>query len=134
MLYLLRKGTILAIRLNKRGPNLSHLFFVDDLILFAEANLEQIRVMQACLNLFCSVLGEKVNKEKTHIYCSRNVHPNVAYKLSRESGFSLVSNLGKYLGIPLHHSRVNRASYQFLEDKLRNSLNNWKSKFLSLAG
>lgn len=35
------------IRLNKRGPNLSHLFFADDLILFAEENLEQIKAMQA---------------------------------------------------------------------------------------
>lgn len=52
------------------------------------------------------------------MYCSRNMHPNVAAELSRESGFALVQDLGKYLGIPLHHSRVNRSFYQLLEDKM----------------
>lgn len=97
------------IKLNKRGLCLSHLFFIDDLILFAEADLEQVRVIQTCLNLFCSSPGEKVNKDKTHLYCSHNVHPNVVTELSRESGFSMVPDLGKYLGIPLHHRAVNRA-------------------------
>lgn len=67
------------------------------------------------------------------MYCSRNVHPNVAVELSRESGFSLMPDRGKYLGIPLHHCMVNKNSYQFLVDKLRNCLNKWRSSFLSLA-
>lgn len=91
-------------------------------MLFAEADVDQIKVIHACLDLFAKASGERVNKEKSHLFCSQNVHPNVAAALSRESGFSLVSDLGKYLGVPLHHSRVNRASYQFLEDKLRKCL------------
>ena len=51
-LYLERLGHIIhnyvdngkwkPIRQSRHGPNLSHLFFADDLILFAEASVEQI--------------------------------------------------------------------------------------------
>lgn len=75
-----------------------------------------------------------MNKEKSHIYVSRNVHPNMANELSRVSGFALASDLGKCLGIPLHQSRVNRESCQFLEDKIQNCLSKWRAKSLSLAG
>lgn len=46
----------------------------------------------------------------------------------------LAADLGKYLGVPLHHHRVNRRSYKFLEEKLCNCLSKWKVDFLSLAG
>nr|KYP59202.1 Putative ribonuclease H protein At1g65750 family [Cajanus cajan] len=42
-------------------------------------------------------------------------------------------NLGKYLGIPLHHSRVNRATYSGIIEKVTQRLNNWKAKSLSFA-
>ncbi|KAH7855512.1 hypothetical protein Vadar_025710 [Vaccinium darrowii] len=39
-----------------------------------------------------------------------------------------------YLGCPIHHSRPNRHSFQFLIDKVRAKLASWKSKCLSFAG
>lgn len=96
--------------------------------------MEQVRVIHTCLDLFYKSSGEKINKEKIHMLCSRNIHTNVASKLSWESGYTLVPDLGKYLGISLHHSRVNRSSYQFLVDKMQRSLSKWKVNFLSLTG
>lgn len=75
-----------------------------------------------------------MNKETTNLFCSRNVHPKVDATLSQNSGFSVVPDLGKYLGIPLHHKRVYRWTFQFIKDKLRTCLNKWKANFLSLAG
>lgn len=122
------------IQLSHNGPRLSHLFFADDLILFAEASSDQIGVIQSVLDLFCNFLGEKVNKEKTNLFCSSNVHPNVASALSNESGFPITYDLGKYLGILLHHKRVDKRNFRFIEDKLCRCLNKWKANFLSLAG
>lgn len=70
------------IKLNKNGISLSHLFFVGDLILFTEASLEQIKVVQSWLDVFCKASGERVNKEKTNMFYSRNIHPNAAAVLS----------------------------------------------------
>lgn len=75
-----------------------------------------------------------MNVGKTHMFCSKNVHHNVAVEISRVSGFNLVADLGKYLGIPLHHNRVNSRTFQFLEEKLRNCLSKWRANFLSFVG
>lgn len=124
----------MTIQLNKNDPKLSLLFFANDLILFAEASLEQVRIIQSCLEAFCKASGEKVNNDKTNMYVSRKVHSNVVMELSREAGFTLVLDLGKYLGSHLHHRRVNRRSFQFLEEKLSKCLSKWRANFLPLAG
>lgn len=110
------------------------IYFADYLFLFAEANIEQTRVIQAYLDTFCMASGENVNKEKTHLFCSRNMNPNVEAEISNETSFPTVADLGKYLGIPLHHHRGNQRTFQFLEEKLNCSLRKWRANFLSLAG
>ena len=46
-----------AMRLGQNGSLLSHLFFADDLVLFAKANTKQVRVIEEILNLFCDCSG-----------------------------------------------------------------------------
>lgn len=40
------------VKASKSGPFLSHLFFADDLVLFAEASIEQVQVISQCLEAF----------------------------------------------------------------------------------
>lgn len=48
------------IQLGKRCPLLSHLDFVDDLILFVEASMDQVEVINDYLDFFCeSSMGRK---------------------------------------------------------------------------
>ena len=55
-------------RLKKNGTGVSHLFFADDLILFAEADMEQETIIKVCLDDFCAASGEKVNNGKSRIF------------------------------------------------------------------
>ena len=41
-------------------------FFVDDLVLFVEALMEQASIISFCLDSFCQNSGEKVNKDKSN--------------------------------------------------------------------
>lgn len=72
--------------LSRGGPRLSHLAFADDLLLFAEASLEQVQVMQTILDLFCSSSGQKVSKEKSRMYFSKNVGWHTKQNLSDAMG------------------------------------------------
>ena len=45
------------ISVSHHGPPLSHLFFADDLLLFAEASENQINAIMGCLEKFCSISG-----------------------------------------------------------------------------
>ena len=52
------------LKLYPSGPNLSHLFFADDLLLFVEASQNQIISIMECLNQFCFLSDQKVSLEK----------------------------------------------------------------------
>lgn len=58
----------LPIRLSSTGPPLSHLFFVDDLILFGYADKRQAKIIKGVLDNFCDFLGHKINMRKTNIF------------------------------------------------------------------
>nr|KYP65495.1 hypothetical protein KK1_011731 [Cajanus cajan] len=122
------------IRLAKDGPPLSHLAFADDLILFVEASMDQVGVIQACLDNFCASSGQKVSLEKTKIFFSKNVPHTVRNDISSALSFQRTENLGKYLGIPAHHSRTRRNDYQSVINSVTKRLSGWKASTLSFAG
>ena len=62
------------ISLSRDGPKLTYLYFADGLLIFTEASLDQVEVINDYLDIFCTSSGQKVGKEKTRIYFSKNVH------------------------------------------------------------
>ncbi|CAL8992016.1 unnamed protein product [Prunus brigantina] len=123
-----------AVSIFRTGPKISHLCFADDLLLFAEASTRQARVMKRCLDKFCQASGQVVSFEKSQIFCSPNVPNSLASNISSICESPLTSNLGKYLGVPLIHSRLNKATYRSVVDKVQQKLTAWKGKLLSLPG
>lgn len=89
------------IQLSRDGPKLSHLFFTDDLTLFAEASIEQMEMIKECLNAFTSASGQRVNFVKSQIFFSPDVEDRLAIKLETISG-------RRYLGINAIHGRVTK--------------------------
>lgn len=57
-----KDGRWKPIRLTKTGPPISHLFFADDIILFAEASMDQVAMINRCLKTFCESSGLKINQ------------------------------------------------------------------------
>ncbi|KAH9735402.1 putative ribonuclease H protein [Citrus sinensis] len=98
------------IRLARHGTPLTLFFFADDLLLLAEASCDQAKVLNTVLDVFCTSSGEKM------------------------LGFSVTDNLGRYLGMPLLHSRVFKNTYQGIVDTVERRLSGWNASHLSLAG
>ena len=120
--------------LSRTGTPLSHLFFADDLLLLAEATVEQAKVISTVLADFCFCSDAKVNTSKTLLYFSKNMGARDISSIANLLGFSVTSDLGKYLGVPLHHSRVSTNMYQGIIDKVEKRLSSWNAFHLSLAG
>ena len=67
------EGRWKPIKLSRACHTLSHLFFADDLVLFAEALVDQINTMMECLDNFCSLSSQRVSLHESSIYFSNNV-------------------------------------------------------------
>ncbi|XP_015950755.1 uncharacterized protein LOC107475603 [Arachis duranensis] len=81
-----------------------------DIVLFAQANRDQVDVVKEALKIFCESSGQKVSLNKSCVFFSKNVNHNIREELSQELGIPLTSNLGKYLGVPLIHEKCRRAT------------------------
>ncbi|XP_024039517.1 uncharacterized protein LOC112098126 [Citrus clementina] len=127
-------GSWKPIRLSKRFTPITHLFFPDDLSLFTEASCTQAAVINDVLNTFCASSREKVNKQKFQVFFSKNVKPCIVSNIGTALGFSVTTDLGNYLGMPLLHLRVSKAMYHGILEKVERKFNGWSGKNLSFAG
>ncbi|GMI87280.1 hypothetical protein like AT3G24255 [Hibiscus trionum] len=122
------------VHLSRNGPGISHLFFADDLVLFAEASPEQLALIKGVLEDFCLCSGHRVSVAKTQIYFSKNCLTGIRDLVGVTLGFEVVEDLGKYLGVPLLHSRVTKSTYAYVLANMRRRLSGWVAQSLSLAG
>lgn len=122
------------IQLVRGGPKISHLAFADDVLLFAEASEGQITLIKHILDVFCRFTGQKISEAKTRIFFSKNVDNHLKRSINEMVGFQMTDDLGKYLGVPILHKRVNCRSFQFILNKVDQRLSTWKAKTLSFVG
>ncbi|KAJ8750888.1 hypothetical protein K2173_016069 [Erythroxylum novogranatense] len=83
-----------------------------------KASVDHIHLLNAILDEFCHSSSQAISKDKTIMYCSPNIDQEHALSLSSLMGIQLVGDLGKYLGVPLIHSRVSKSTYQELTSKI----------------
>lgn len=122
------------LKASRENIGVSHLFFADDLILFAKVEDKVCMAIMEVLKRFCEEFGQKVSLEKSRIYFSPNVQDGVREVISSRLGIQATTNIGKYLGFPINHRGVARNQLNFVVERVMNKLAGWKAKFLSFAG
>ena len=60
--------------------SISHLFFADDLLLFAKASEIQMETIMGCLNILCESSGQKINPLKSNVAFSASVDEEVVLR------------------------------------------------------
>lgn len=120
-------------RAARGGLAFSHLFFVDDLVLFSKADQKNYQSICDVLEVFCGLSGQKVSNKKSKVYFSLNVHEATRIELCSTLGFQPTLNLGKYLGFPLKQPSSSSHDYNFNIEKVQSKLAGWKGHLLSFA-
>ena len=124
----------LSFPITRNGPLLSHVFYAGDLVLIGQATEENTKTIMECLNIFCSISGQKVNSSKSKLFFSNNSSPNARVDVCRITGMEATNELGSHLGVTLHSNRVSEATFQNLITRMQARLSQWKASKLSLAG
>ena len=122
-----------GVDVSKNGPNITHLQFADDTLLFAPSDRQSLKNIKMVLILFQLTSGLKINFHKSEIL---GVH--VAESTLRDWAQILRCKVGRfpmtYLGLPLGGSTSRVACWEPLLTRMNNKLAAWKSKLLSIGG
>ncbi|GJR59889.1 uncharacterized protein Tco_1502051 [Tanacetum coccineum] len=110
-----------------------NLCFADDLFLFARGHLDSVSVIMDTLEEFMNVSGLVPSIPKsTTFFC--NVPIALKSSILNLVPFAEGTLPVRYLGVPLISSRLLYHDCKVLVEKLESRVNDWRNKFLSLAG
>lgn len=90
--------------------------------------------IQEILGIYEQASGQKLNREKTSIFFSRNTKQETKDHITSIVGVSSTTSYKKYLGLPplVGRSRVN--TFMSIQEKMWERINGWKEKFLFQVG
>jgi hypothetical protein len=122
------------IRITNNGPQISHLLFADDVLLFMRAKKSQIRVATDLLERFSLASGLKINIDKSRAFYSSGIPQRKIDSITNISGIRSTSSLDKYLGFPMLKGRPKKSDFYFIIEKMQIRLASWKNKLLNRTG
>lgn len=111
------EGVWRPLQASRSGIKISHLFFADDLLLFAEADTSQVACILQGLRGFCNASGQPINFNKSSLYISPSVDEQEAHHLSTSLGIPLMKELGRYLGHYILYSGRNNMGHAITSGK-----------------
>ena len=121
-------------KISRQGPQLTHLFFADDSLIFCKANKEEAAELMKVLKVYEGASGQLINFDKSAVFFSQNLEEVQRGMICQALGGMVEAKQGKYLGLPMVISRTKNQIFGFIRENFKCKLQNWKNKFLSLAG
>eukprot|EP00253_Pinus_taeda_P028709 PITA_28709 len=112
---------------------LTHQQFVDDIMLFGEPTVKEVKHLRRILDLFAEASGLEINREKSCVFIFNSVDQVKAH-LIRLLGFRRGELPTKYLGNILDFTSKKMKNWQGIIDKLSNKVANWAFRTLNIAG
>jgi exonuclease III len=107
--------------------------FADDTILVGEGNWDNLWTIKTILRSFEMVSGLKVNFFKSKLY-GINIKENFLRASSSFLHCAVESIPFRFLGIPVGANPRRRATWIPIIESMRNRLNNWNGRMLSIRG
>ncbi|KAA3464776.1 reverse transcriptase [Gossypium australe] len=129
-----KNGLIKGAKTSRKGPEISHLLFADDCMMFGEATEKGARVLKDILKVYESCLGQCINFDKSTIFYSTNTNEESKAAVLRLLGVRCSSSPEKYLGLPNMVGRRKNEAFQNLVDRIASRIESWSSRLLSQGG
>jgi exonuclease III len=129
-----REGKISGLPIAKGGTKINHLFFADDSLLFCRANFMEWGNVQEILNIYEKASGQKLNREKTSIFFSKNTKEEFKEFIASTARVRITSNFENYLGLPAIIGQSRSGAFAGLKGRIWERMQGWKETFLSQAG
>ncbi|KAL0300489.1 UNVERIFIED_CONTAM: Retrovirus-related Pol polyprotein from type-2 retrotransposable element R2DM [Sesamum calycinum] len=96
---------------------ITHLLFVDDLMMFSRGDLPSVHILMECLQEFWDVSGLAVNTSKSSIFTA-GIENNILCDILARTEFTRGEMPVRYLGIPLAAQRLSVRDYSPLVNQI----------------
>lgn len=125
---------ICGIKLNRHCPQLSHIFFANDALLFLKAEVQNCDNIKAILKDYGIASRQRINFDKSGVFFSSNMCDNDKQLLSDFFDVPSMKGDAEYLGLPTSWGRLKSEAYSFIVEKTLGVLQGWKQKRMSMGG
>lgn len=114
---------------------ISHLLFVDDILLFNNGRRSETKELKRILELFLKATGMLVNKEKSHLLLE-GFNRMEAFNIAEDLPFEerKLEDSFKYLGFFLNPHSYKKQDWFWLVAKIESRIKHWSFKWLSRPG
>ncbi|MCH84159.1 ribonuclease H protein, partial [Trifolium medium] len=123
-----------GVKIAPRAPEITHLFFADDSIMFCRATIDETEHMKMLISTYQQASGQLVNYHKSELIFSKKVNHSIKMAIHQILPMPMVDHFSKYLGQPTVIGRSKKQAFSFIQDKIWKKLKGWKEKNLSFAG
>ncbi|XP_049386038.1 uncharacterized protein LOC125850211 [Solanum stenotomum] len=117
-----------------RGPQINHLSFADDVIIFTSGQRTSIQLIMKTLTTYEQVSNQLINRDKSHFMLPVDSPQGIAEMLNEEAGFTQKDSPINYLGCPLYIGGQRDIYYSHLVDKIAKRISGWQAKMLNFGG
>ena len=120
-----------GIRIGKRGPGISHLFFADDSMFFFKASQASCRAVNLVISRFCNISGQLLNFHKSFVKFSPNSPKTMQQQYKSILGVDARLSLGTYLDIPIDLEGSKVEHFTPLLDTITTRITQWNHSSIS---
>ena len=126
-----REDDLQGVKISRSSPEISHLLFADDSLLFFHATEQQATLVKGLLNTYASATGQLINPSKCSILFSNHCQPNVIQEVKNVLEITQEVFEPKYLGLPVPEGRMHKVRFETTQDRLRKRLVDWSEQYMS---
>ena len=110
------KGEIHGFYICRNGLKLTHLFFVDDCLLFCRASLTECDKIQELLGFYEEASGQMINKSKITLFFSKNIDAQTMEEIKPSLRVLAIQHYEKYLGLPSFVDRGKKTCFTQIKE------------------
>ncbi|KAL8132867.1 hypothetical protein AgCh_008374 [Apium graveolens] len=118
----------------RQCPEVSHILFADDSLIFLHANELVAGKFLSILEEYCEASCQQINFGKSSVIFSPNMSNDLKGKILEVLKIPESSEKGKYLGVPAVFGKNKLEMFNYIKERALKKMQGWKQKLISQFG